>query len=180
MVRFLLAKGAKPDVGFTHLPIQVSENNDIRQMLIENGGQRTLESAMKSAIVKGSMYKVKELLMHPKIQDCDCRGLVETAASWRNPEMIKLLRSHGIPTSRRSFIYAVRKGEIDVAEAVEGDPNGSYGSMKPLHQAVRHSSKKGIAFLLNMNADPQLQDGNGRNPVKLAESIDIVRVLWPN
>lgn len=151
-----------------------------------------------AAIERGDIAAVSRLLTDPEIKECRCRAGSEridypwktplhTAAREGDPDIVKLLISHGFDVNRRAS-----SGETALWDAIGGshDPrrraacidlllkakidlnarDNDY-QLTALHKAVMLEDVAAVDLLLQRGAPPDVQDKLGRTALHLAANI---------
>ncbi|KAH1971606.1 hypothetical protein KXV92_007044 [Aspergillus fumigatus] len=146
------------------LPYDMAKTKEVRELLIHHNP----EAALPHMVYGGHIEEVRKLLERKRQIPLAAKAdMLEFATCSGNTDMVKLLRQFGY-CSQRAYIHAFRKNDLSLADLLNGDPNAMVDGQRPLHEAVRASSVKGIEYLLGKGANQTLRNGKQQSPLDIA------------
>ncbi len=168
VVQLLLDAGADAMAkdGRGRLPLELTRNASVRQLLAFTHPQRRREMDADDMVRRGQIKSVRQAIekegVDPNAASVGGMGtLLHTAAEVGNVEMLRLLLELG--ASRDAHTQDTRSGA--------------------LHTAARHGQARAIALLLKKGCNPMQMDSRGDSPLHTAlryGQLESVKALLPS
>ncbi|WP_341764113.1 ankyrin repeat domain-containing protein [Candidatus Tisiphia endosymbiont of Beris chalybata] len=196
MAKMFVAKGADVNYGNKYeIPVcEAARINDLPMVtfLLESGADANQHrptrytalkcaiTALKCAIMEKNIPMIKVLLQYKadiNIESPHDGQAIHSAAASGNWEIVELFRDVGADINAQDsrgqtpMYYAARMNDPEMIKklaACDADPNiGGGQDGWALHAAILRHSKESTKLLLNLGANPNTVDRNGKTPVQL-------------